>query len=317
MKQQPTVSIVMATYNGERFIREQIDSIVNQSYPIHELIIQDDGSTDNTIDILRQYELQYPFVHIYENKQNLGYKENFRTAALRASGDFIGLADQDDIWFTNKIEEQVKAIGNHDVCYSQHTRGKDMEHAHIVDYKCAPERQMFAAIVGHSLLMTREYAQDERNWLGYMAHDIGLSVFAHFRKGIVHIEKPLNWHRSHDDSVSTKVHLDLFNDNSRKPTWQPYVYGYRNYRTQQRKENWQKFYGRLLEESANGVNPLVNKMCRLMLSKSPVSLLRLCMICLKHRSTIYPDKKTSGIKGMIRGFFFPFIHCYNCTFYDS
>ena len=68
------VSVVMCTYNGEKFLREQLDSIVQQSYPIHELLIQDDQSTDQTTEIIKEYQARYPFIlshiHITEPKRH-------------------------------------------------------------------------------------------------------------------------------------------------------------------------------------------------------------------------------------------------------
>lgn len=94
-----TVSIVMCTYNGEQFLREQLDSILAQTYPIHELIIQDDCSTDHTADIVREYARQYPFIRFHANISNLGFNRNFQDALSKAEGDYIAIADQDDIWY--------------------------------------------------------------------------------------------------------------------------------------------------------------------------------------------------------------------------
>lgn len=315
MNDSKRVSVVMATYNGEPYLQEQLDSIVAQTYPVHELIIQDDGSSDRTVDIARSYELRYPFVHVFVNEQNLGFQENFRTAVMRATGDFVALSDQDDVWFPEKIAKQVEAIGSCAICYSQHLRGADREHAHVVTYKCAPERQLFAAFVGHSLLMRRDFAQDPDNWLGYMTYDIGLSLLAHFRGGVAYVAEPLNWHRSHDDSASTKIQLDMYRQQASAPTWQPYVYGWSNYRNLQKKASWQRFHQRMQKESEEAGNGLVSKLCRLMLSKNPFALLQLCWVCMRHRATIYPSE-TKGLSGLIHGFFFPFIHTYHCTFYD-
>lgn len=113
-----TVSIVLCSYNGERFLKTQLDSIVCQTYPIHELIIQDDGSTDHTLDVAREYAAQYPFIRIEQHAQNLGFNRNFENALKKATGDFIAIADQDDIWYPEKIAKQVQAIGTHDLCIS-------------------------------------------------------------------------------------------------------------------------------------------------------------------------------------------------------
>lgn len=104
------VSIVMCTYNGERFLKEQLDSIINQSYPIYELIIQDDRSTDDTLNIVKEYASRYPFFKVFVNEQNLGYNRNFLSALLKATGDAIAIADQDDIWDKEKIQKQINKL---------------------------------------------------------------------------------------------------------------------------------------------------------------------------------------------------------------
>lgn len=108
----PTVSIVMATYNGERFLREQLDSIIAQTYSIYELIIQDDCSNDSTKSIIEEYASKYSFIHAYHNETNLGFKKNFETACAHATGEYIAFSDQDDIWLPNHIEVLVNLIGD-------------------------------------------------------------------------------------------------------------------------------------------------------------------------------------------------------------
>lgn len=103
-----TVSIVLCSYNGEHFLKTQLDSIVCQTYPIHELIIQDDGSTDHTLDIAREYAAQYPFIRVEQHPQNLGFNRNFENALKKATGDFIAIADQDDIWYPEKSPNRYK-----------------------------------------------------------------------------------------------------------------------------------------------------------------------------------------------------------------
>lgn len=100
-----TVSIVMCTFNGEKYIKEQLDSILSQTYPIKEIIIQDDCSTDQTINILKQYATTNKTIKLYINKHRLGLNHNFSLAFSKASGDFIACSDQDDIWKKDKIEK--------------------------------------------------------------------------------------------------------------------------------------------------------------------------------------------------------------------
>ncbi len=111
-----TVSIVLCTYNGAQFLREQLDSIVKQTYPIYELIIQDDCSTDATTVIIEEYKERFPFIKFTKNDTNKGINFNFFSAINRATGDYIAISDQDDIWELDKIEKQINRIGNHLFC---------------------------------------------------------------------------------------------------------------------------------------------------------------------------------------------------------
>lgn len=301
-----TVSVVMATYNGQEFIQEQIDSIIAQTYPIHELIIQDDCSTDSTVAICREYEQRYPFVHVYVNDRNLGFSDNFHSVVMKATGGLVAISDQDDVWFPQKIERQVQAIGEHTMCYSLHMRGTSQENSRMVDYKNAPERHMFKAVVGHSMLLRRDFVQDSSSWPGILAYDIWLTMLANFRNGIVHIPEPLNWHRTHDGQASE-------NTSGRKPSaWKPYIYGISDYFHLKKTSGWLLFYTRILQESQDR-NPLVHRMSQLMLSRNPLSLISLCILCHRHRATVYPSDRTTGLMGHIRSFFYPLIHAYYAT----
>lgn len=309
--ENPTVSVVMATYNGEKYIKEQLDSILAQTYPIYELIIQDDCSTDSTPAICREYEAKYPCVHFHENEHNLGFNLNFQTASMRATGDFVALSDQDDIWFKDKIAKQVATIGNHDICFSAHLRGIDMEHTHIVSPQYSLEALLFAGFAGHTMLLRRDFIQKKENWLPHFFYDWGLAVCAQLNKGIIFIEEPLNWHRSNDDSACSSL-SKFFIGTNKSNAITPYLKGWKNYRRLQKEPAWRPFYSFILEKT-EGISKFkrVHKMAGYMLSNSPFALLRLCCICLRHRDIIYPSKNQKGIKSIIRGFFYPFIFAYN------
>lgn len=108
------VSVVITTYNGEQYIKEQVESIMNQSIKPDEVLIFDDGSKDNTLNILKDLIIKYPKISLYNNKNNLGYVMNFWNGLKKAKGDFIFLSDQDDVWDPKKIEVMTKAFINHD-----------------------------------------------------------------------------------------------------------------------------------------------------------------------------------------------------------
>ena len=106
------ISIAMATYSGEKYLREQLDSILAQTITDWELIICDDCSKDSTVEILKSYQEQDDRIKIFVNEKNLGFKKNFEKAIGLCSGDYIALADQDDIWHENHLEVLQELIGD-------------------------------------------------------------------------------------------------------------------------------------------------------------------------------------------------------------
>lgn len=102
-KEQPLVSVVLATFNGARFLDEQLKSIQAQTYSNLEIIIWDDGSTDATRDILRKAASHDSRIRLHENTQRLGVISNFLQATQEATGEYVCFSDQDDIWNLNKI----------------------------------------------------------------------------------------------------------------------------------------------------------------------------------------------------------------------
>lgn len=105
----------MTTYNGEKYLREQLDSILNQTYSDFELIICDDCSKDNTRTILSDYAAKDSRIKIFMNEENLGFKKNFEKAISLCSGEYIALSDQDDIWLENHLDVLVNILGNYDI----------------------------------------------------------------------------------------------------------------------------------------------------------------------------------------------------------
>lgn len=102
------ISVCMATYNGEKYLREQVNSILAQLGTDDELVISDDGSKDSTISILKSYNDTR--IKIFHNTKNHGVNGNFENALEHSKGDYIFLSDQDDIWMPDKINTCVKAL---------------------------------------------------------------------------------------------------------------------------------------------------------------------------------------------------------------
>jgi glycosyltransferase involved in cell wall biosynthesis len=105
----PFVSIALATYNGSRFLREQLDSLLAQTYSHFELVITDDGSSDETNDIIREYALRDSRIRWRRSANERGFVNNFTGAIQQCKGEFIFLCDQDDVWHPEKIASHIKA----------------------------------------------------------------------------------------------------------------------------------------------------------------------------------------------------------------
>lgn len=104
------ISVAVATYNGEKYILKQLETIKNQTHPVDEVIICDDGSTDRTVQIIGDYidKNHLENWHIHSQEVNLGFCLNFYDAIKRTNGDIIFLSDQDDVWYENKVEEMLR-----------------------------------------------------------------------------------------------------------------------------------------------------------------------------------------------------------------
>lgn len=117
MENKPLISIALCTYNGSAFLAEQLDSILGQRYTNWELVVVDDCSTDSTPAILEEYAGSDARIGLHYNEQNLGYNKNFEKALGLCRSELIAICDQDDIWHPEKLEKQVKLIGDHALVY--------------------------------------------------------------------------------------------------------------------------------------------------------------------------------------------------------
>lgn len=110
------ISVCMASYNGENFIYEQLESILKQLQAEDEIIIRDDVSNDQTVAIIQSFNDCRIKLHI--NNRNIGYSRNFALAIEEAKGDVIFIADQDDVWDDNKVEVMLEALNDADMVVS-------------------------------------------------------------------------------------------------------------------------------------------------------------------------------------------------------
>ena len=162
------ITIVLCTYNGEKYLYEQLNSLINQTFPFYELIISDDASTDSTRDIIKGFEKNDNRIKFFQNTSNLGFNKNFEKAILHSSGNWIAPADQDDIWELNKLEIMAGDIKEGVTlvhCNSAKFYGVNFAEKKIYPryrkFEGQDARQLFLynTIEGHAMLIQRRVAE--------------------------------------------------------------------------------------------------------------------------------------------------------------
>lgn len=212
------ISIAMATYNGAKYIREQLNSILNQTIQDFELVVCDDCSTDRTWDILEAYAKEDSRIRVYLNDVNLGFKKNFEKALSLTTGEYIALCDQDDIWTENHLELLLSNIGDRMVSAGNSglvdekgvSIGMTLQQMEAFDHY--PKDDLSRAL---SFLLFRNPVQGaamliKRDFLykalpipdGVKYHDAWFSVFCCFYVGMAYTETIVNNYRMHCNNVT-------------------------------------------------------------------------------------------------------------------
>jgi glycosyltransferase involved in cell wall biosynthesis len=207
---QPLISIAMATYNGQLFLEEQLESIIAQTYHKIELVITDDCSADNTVSILKKYQKQYPFIRILINGKNLGVTKTFENSVKNCKGDYIALSDQDDIWELNKIETLYKNIGTADAIYANSLLVNEKAHSmgtkfgdlmNLKSYYSGAPFLMGNCVPGHAMLLTAKFAFSVLPFPDNMLFDRWLSFCAASGNGIKYVDEVLVKYRQHANNA--------------------------------------------------------------------------------------------------------------------
>lgn len=232
MSTKLSLSIALTTYNGEQYIREQLDSIVRQTRLPDELVISDDASVDSTLDIIKDFERSAPFpVKLQINQMRLGSTLNFESAIRACSGDIIFLCDQDDVWYPDKIARIEECFVNNPEA------GAVFTDANIVDQdlqsygpklwkkgrfssreqKLVNEGDAFTVLLKHSVVTgaTMAFRSKYRDFLmpipGIWVHDAWIAFLISASSSLVAIPTPLIAYRQHSSNqigLAGGKHLD-------------------------------------------------------------------------------------------------------------
>lgn len=211
-----SVDILLTTYNTNiKYLKQQIESILKQTYQNFRLLISDDFSKKEEIrTILKEYKEKDERITLYLQEENLGYNKNFEFLLKQANAKYIMFADHDDIWYPQKVEKSVKAIKKNDVdmvyCNANQINEKDeVIQKNYFKYKNVPlikgknKLTITRCIgIGCSQIITDTVKNKMLPFTNkVIAHDWLASFLAGEGKGITYIEEPLFGYRLHQDNV--------------------------------------------------------------------------------------------------------------------
>lgn len=199
------VSVVMATYNGEKYLKQQLDSILQQTIPPKEIIIVDDASADNTVAIIKSYAHD-DRIRLLVNEKNIGYIKSFEKGMLNATYSLVALSDQDDIWFPHKLETLLSHMQSNIAVYSDSIlideKGESL-HSKMSDIKnqLTYDNCLMYAIgawaPGHAMLFRKELIEKCTPFPAIVTHDFWLGFVASCYGGIKYVNEVLVQYRQH------------------------------------------------------------------------------------------------------------------------
>ncbi len=217
MKRDYFISVAMATYNGEKYIKEQLESILLQLENQDEVIVSDDGSTDHTLKIIESLNDQR--IKILKGPRN-GVKQNFAHALSFCKGKYIFLSDQDDIWLENKVKHVLTCFEEKKCdCITHNCDVVNSNHSEVLIESFFDYRKSTPGILSNiyknkylgccmafknemlkSILPIPNSIEMHDQWIGLICEKFGTSIF---------LDKKLIHYRRHDDNVSQMKHYPL------------------------------------------------------------------------------------------------------------
>lgn len=213
----PTISVVVCTYNGEKYLAVQLESILQQTYTNLEIIICDDASTDNTVSIINRFATADSRIRFYQNKTNLGFNENFEQVLKLAKSEWIAIADQDDIWLPQKIQSLVASMVPGRLLihsYNAEFRNDDPSirffNPSRLRFQGTKTRQLllYNTVTGHTVLLHKNLLRFALPFPPTVYYDWWLGVVATLHGGVQLCPEVLVLHRQHDGNASQQRSSD-------------------------------------------------------------------------------------------------------------
>ncbi len=210
-KIEPLVSIALCTYNGEEWLRAQLQSLITQTHHNLEIVIIDDASTDGTVEIIKEYADKDPRIRYQVNAENLGYNRNFEKAIRLCNAELIAVCDQDDVWLDNKIETLIPYFTDNTFLvhsYNAEIKGDDHSMRTITRsrtrFQGKKTRQLFFynTVSGHTMIIHKKLLSHILPFPTTVYYDWWTGIHASLLGEIKLHREALVWHRQHESNAS-------------------------------------------------------------------------------------------------------------------
>ena len=242
------ISIALTTHNGSRFLRQQLDSLFEQTRLPDEIVVCDDCSTDDTLAILHEYARQHPELRIHTNEHALGVNANFFKAIALCTGDYISICDQDDVWMSHKVAtlaDELSAIEESGRCAVVSSLRQDVD---AEGHPIAPPQHFPAGKRWHDTLINTEQSQGctmmmnraaatlaleyyrQKPDANLVMYDVLIACLAAVFGIKSNLDQPLMYYRHHDTNIVDKLRKKkktFWEKVHEMPTYYPFLHDYR------------------------------------------------------------------------------------------
>jgi glycosyltransferase involved in cell wall biosynthesis len=291
----PLISIVLCTYNGEDFLRAQLDSLVAQTYANLEFVVCDDCSTDGTRAILEEYARDERF-RLHFNEENLGYSRNFEQGTAMTRGQYISFCDQDDIWMHDKIERLYKAIEGYSLVFSDSLlvdkEGKSLgkklsDIRRLLSFSDTKGFVFYNMVSGHTMLIERAVLEKGLPIPHKEYHDWWFAVIAATLRGGLYLDEVLTHYRQHDKTVTINI-VDK-----------------RNHRSRARWERWEKYQrdlrwiGDIIGVTSGQERAFLERLLALYKKKEGAFSWPLFLFIMRHQQELFRYRKKSYMSNVL------------------
>lgn len=207
---KPVISVALCTFNGANYLREQLRSILNQTYDNFEVVIVDDDSTDGTFQIILEFAAADKRIRYYKNSERINLNKNFEKAMELCQGEYVCPCDQDDVWAENKLECLLQNIGTNNLIFSNseyidstgNSLNRNLNDDYVnQDFDNPIAFIFFNSIPGHTMMIKKPVIKAALPFPNSIFYDCWLALVSLSYGKIKYIPETLQYYRQHGSNI--------------------------------------------------------------------------------------------------------------------